>query len=267
MKKNKAVPSIVSLLLIFWLLLPMLATVLYAFSGQWDHSILPEELTLKWFASLFSDPRFIAAMGRTMLLCGSATALGVLFTVPTIFYIVMWHPKWERFLSILTVLPYGLPGVVAVVGLLQVYSSGPLAIAGTPWIVLGAYMISVLPYLYQSSRNALHGINARQLVESACLLGASPWRSFLHVIIPGITGGIVSGAILSFSVLFGEFVLANLLIGRGFETIQMYLYRRLLESGHTASAVVVVYLIIIALVSYLLVVFSQSGKTHNRREK
>jgi putative spermidine/putrescine transport system permease protein len=257
----------VGVLFAIYLLIPMAATLLYAFAGNWDHSVLPKSLTLAYFRDLFTDGRFYQAMGRSLFLCGLSTAVGVAVMVPSIFAILMWKPEWERFLTLLTVLPYGLPGVVAAVGLLQFYSAGPLAIAGTPWIVMGAYLVAILPFLYQSVSNSFKAMNAQALTEAAYTLGASPWKAFLKVVLPGMASGTVSAAILSFSVLFGEFVLANLLIGGGFETVQMFLYRRLQENGHVASAVVVVYLAVIGLVCWAVLALSRAGSKFERTEK
>jgi putative spermidine/putrescine transport system permease protein len=254
----------VGLLFAIYLLIPMAATLLYAFAGNWDHSVLPRSLTLAYFRDLFTDGRFYQSMGRSLFLCGLSTALGVVIMVPSIFAILMWKPEWERFLALLTVLPYGMPGVVAAVGLLQFYSSGPLAIAGTPWIVMGAYLVAILPFLYQSVSNSFKAISAQTLTEAAYTLGASPWQAFLKVVLPGMASGTVSAAILSFSVLFGEFVLANLLIGGSFETVQMFLYRRLQENGHVASAVVVVYLVVIGVVCWAIMALSRVGSKTER---
>ena len=51
---------------------------------------------------------------------------------------------------------------------------------GVPMIfaVLGVYVISILPYMYQGTRNSLRNVNARQLLDAAELLGASKMQAF-----------------------------------------------------------------------------------------
>lgn len=58
--------------------------------------------------------------------------------------------------------------------------------------------------------------------------------------------------LLSFSVLFGEFVLTNMLVGGHIQTIQVYLYRRVGESGHLASAIAITYFLFILAISMVL---------------
>ena len=52
-----------------FLLLPIAATVLYAFSSSWGATILPDGLSVKWFVQLLTDPRFMSAMGRSFFIC------------------------------------------------------------------------------------------------------------------------------------------------------------------------------------------------------
>lgn len=56
--------------LLFTLLaLPLLATLLYALSSDWSNTILPQGYSLKWFIQLWSDPRFLTALGHSLLIC------------------------------------------------------------------------------------------------------------------------------------------------------------------------------------------------------
>lgn len=64
-------------------------------------------------------------------------------------------------------------------------------------------------------------------------------------------------ALLSFSILFGEFVLINILVGGRFETLQLYLYAKLSTSGHIASAITVTYFALMAVITGLIVKFTR----------
>jgi putative spermidine/putrescine transport system permease protein len=77
------------------------------------------------------------------------------------------------------------------------------------------------------------------------------------VILPNIWPGVMVSALLSFSVLFGEFVLTNMLVGGHIQTIQVYLYQRVGESGHLASAIAISYFVFILLLSAVLLKLGQ----------
>ncbi|RUT35873.1 ABC transporter permease subunit [Paenibacillus zeisoli] len=256
MKKGRAFPRVILTATLIYLLIPLLATLLYSVAKSWQNTILPESWTLGWFRDLFMDPRFTLSLWRTLWICFLSVGLSVVVMLPTIFIVVVYLPRLEKLLNVLVLIPYAAPGVVMAVGLIKLYSSGPVAIAGTMWILVGVYFVAVLPYMYQGIRNSMRTIRTIDLIEAAELLGASKLMAFRRIIVPNVLPGIRVSVLLSFSILFGEFVLANLLVGGQFETIQIYLYHRLSESGHLASAVVICYFLVILILSGILLALS-----------
>ena len=97
------------------------------------------------------------------------------------------------------------------------------------------------------------------ITEAARTLGASTWTTFLSVIVPNIAPGILVSTLLSFSTLFGEFVVANLLVGGSFETVQIYLYLVMKQTGHLSSALVLIYVFILAVISLVLMKLTGEG--------
>lgn len=204
---------------------------------------------MKWYIELFQDERFFDAFQRTLFLIVMSVGLSIVIMLPTIFIITVYFSKWERLLQAAAMLPYGIPPIVGAVGLIKLYSAGPIPIAGTPWILIGAYFITILPFMYQGIRNSLRTLNAIQLVDAAELLGATKFQAFRTVVFPNIISGILVSALLSVALLFSEFALANLLVGGRFETLQIYLADKLNSSGHLTSAIVITYYSVILLLT------------------
>ncbi|WP_264737631.1 ABC transporter permease [Cytobacillus firmus] len=236
-------------LLVIYLLIPLIGTFLFSIAGKWDHTILPESYTMKWYIELFQDDRFYDAFQRTLFLIVMSVGLSIVIMLPTIFIITVYFSKWERLLQAAAMLPYGIPPIVGAVGLIKLYSDGPIPIAGTPWILIGAYFITILPFMYQGIRNSLRTLNAIQLVDAAELLGATKFQAFRTVVFPNIISGILVSTLLSVALLFSEFALANLLVGGRFETLQIYLADKLNSSGHLTSAIVITYYSVILLLT------------------
>lgn len=249
------------LLLMVYLMLPLLATIIYAFAKEWQTTILPESWTLEWFGEMFHDLRFLDALWKSLYLCLISVALSLVVMLPAVFVITVYLPRLESFMKGIVVLPYAVPGVVAAVGLIRAYSSGPINISGTAYILIGAYFVIILPYMYQGIRNSLLTVSAVDLLHAAEMLGASRIRAFINVILPNIWPGVITSTLLSFSILFGEFVLTNMLVGGHIQTIQVYLYRRMSESGHLASAIAISYFLFILVLSMILM---KLGKKVNR---
>jgi putative spermidine/putrescine transport system permease protein len=264
MKRRMGMHHFITGIMLVYLLLPLLATLLFALASKWSVTLLPESFTLRWFAELFQDKRFFLAMGRTVLIIVLSVALGIAVMVPTVFIVSVYFPRSERFLQAVAMLPFGIPPVVAAVGLLRMYAGGPLPLAGTPWILIFTYFVATLPFMYQGIRNSLRTVNAIELVHAAELLGANKWTAFRKVVLPGIAPGILVAVLLSVAMLFGEFALANLLVGGRFETLQIYLYQKINKSGHLGSAIVVTYYLLIVLITWALLKTGKSGHLSRR---
>lgn len=233
------------------MLLPILATALYSFSSRWGATILPDGLSLGWYLQLWAEPRFLAALLRSLLVCGGSLLLGVLLVVPASFVVFYYAPRLDRLMGLLILLPFAMPPVVTSVGLLSLYADERLPLIGTPWILLGCYFTILLPFLYRSLANRLQSLDLVNLMAAAQMLGASATRAFLLVILPALRKSLFASLFLSFSFLMGEFVFANLLVGTRFETLQIYLYNMRATSGHYTSAVVISYFLITLLLTWL----------------
>lgn len=134
-----------------------------------------------------------------------------------------------------------MPPVVSSVGLLQIYAGEPFVIVGTPWILVGTYFTITVPFMYRALANGLEGINLKDLIDAAHLLGASTFSAFMRCILPNLNRALLASLFLSFSFLMGEFVFANILVGTRYETLQIYLYTKRMTSGHLNAAIVATY--------------------------
>jgi putative spermidine/putrescine transport system permease protein len=256
-QSNSLYHRLVVTLLFLILLLPLLGTLLYSLATSWSASILPDGLTLKWYLALWSEPRFLIAFAQSLLVCLGALALSVVLILPLLFVVHYYFPRLDSLMNVLILLPFAVPPVVSAVGLLHLYGSGPLAMVGTPWILIGCYFTIALPFMYRAISNNLQAINLHDLMDAAHLLGASTWKAAVLVILPNLRKGLMVSLFLSFSFLFGEFVFANLLVGTRFETLQVYLNNMKNSSGHFNSALVISYF-------FFVLVFTWAANRLNR---
>lgn len=257
MKRSKKMPHFIIILMFIYLFLPLLISLVYSLSKEWTNTILPVGLTFEWYQKLFEDSRFIDSLIRTLLLSFGTMLSVLLILIPAVFAIVVYLPKLDRAFKFIIMMPFALPGVVSAVALIRTYGKTDLSMV---IVLAGAYFVLVMPFMYQGIRNSLLAIHTRTLMDAAAILGASRFQAFRTIIIPAIIPGIFASSLLSFSVIFGEFVLANLLVGGYFETVQIYLYRRLSESGHISSAIVIVYFILLLVISFGMMYLTRKEK-------
>jgi putative spermidine/putrescine transport system permease protein len=224
--------------LVAYLAVPILMTMFYSFTRVWT-DLLPERFSLEPWRILFTDPNFWAAISRSLILSFSAVAICVFFLVPTLFAITLYAPKLSSTLEFFSLWPFVFPGVIMAVGLIKLFSSPPLAISGTPWLLIPAVTVVVMPYVYRAVANAFESADVRGLSEAARSLGASDLHILAWVIFPTVLPGVLSGGVLALSAGFGEFSLAQLIVGSAWPTLPYYQYLTNSTDGHKSAAITV----------------------------
>ena len=219
------------ILMIFglYMIFPLLSTFFYSTSTSWSNTIIPEDFTFQWFVQLMQDPNFISAVIRSLTLTVITLVVVLIVMVPTVFLVYMYFPKVDHFMKGLVLMPYAIPGVILATGLLRMYSGSVIPMYA---VLVGGLFIGSLPFMYQGVRNSLESVQTKKLMEAAEILGANKFISFIKIILPNIRLGLLITTLLIFSSFFGEFVLTNLLIGGRYETIRIYMLRRMNENGH-----------------------------------
>ena len=236
MKKRNAFPGLVIGAFLFYMLLPIVATYAFSVATRWDRSILPEGLTLDWYKVAFTDKWFTIVFKNSLVLSVSTVIASSLVIVPTAYWVHLRVPKARALMDLISTLPFAIPGVVLALGLIRLYARPPLMLARTPAMLVAAYVIFTMPFMYRPVANSLEAVDIRTLTEAAQSLG-SPWiRTFWQVILPNILPGILSGGLLVFATIFGEFTIATFLVGARYKTFPMQLVYFTRRDGRIASA-------------------------------
>lgn len=245
---SKIINIIIILAILVYVLVPLLATLLYSLATNWTTTVLPEAYTFRWFAELFQDPDFYAAMGRTILLALIGTIGAMILVVPTVFILYVYHPRWLWIIDVLQIISFSVPAVISAMSLMSAYSG-----KGIPMLLLvvGSYIVGGIPMIQLGTRNSLRSIDARELMESAEILGASKIESFKKIILPNIKNGIIASGLFRFSTLFGEFGTLNLLVGGAFPNIQIFLRQNMTRSGHYTAAISISYFTIVTIMTVI----------------
>lgn len=256
-KSEKVYHYIVLSVLFIVLAFPIFATMLYSLTSAWSVSILPENITLKWYANLLSDERFFTSLMHSLYVCLSALFLAIVCIFPIVFCVNYYFLKLKAFINLLIILPFAIPPIVSSVGLLQIYAD---SIGGTPYILIGSYFCMCIPFIYRAIDNNFQAININELIASNQMLGGSTIGAIFKVILPNLKNGILVALFLSFSFLIGEFLFANILVGTQYETLQVYLYNIKNQSGHYSSALVIAYFALIFIATFIADIISQKEK-------
>jgi len=221
---------------IAFMVVPVIATALFSVATRWDRTLWPEGLTLNWWIKVSSRSAFLDTLMNSLWLSALSVLVSLILVVPAAYLVHARMPRAKPWLEFLSLVPFSLSGVVLALALIRLYSKLPLPLINTPNLLIAAYVIITLPFMYRAVMNALESVDTNRLSEAAQSLGANPAQVLLRVIVPNIAPGIVNGSLLVFSTAFAEFVLANLLTGTRFKTFPIYLVEFTRSDARQASA-------------------------------
>lgn len=209
----------------FWLILgalyfvtPLVAT--FEFSISWDPAN-----PLKAYQRVFEDKKFWDSFLYSNLLALATIIVNTILIVPTAYWIRLRLPQARRIVEFITLLPFVVPAIILVFGLIGVYSA-PIGIPftdirllqpltmfkfGTNILIVAGYMILAMPYMYRSVDTGMRTVDVRTLTEAAQSLGANWLTIITRVILPNVRTALLSGALLTFAIVVGEVTLASFL--------------------------------------------------------
>jgi len=201
-----------------YFVLPLLAT--FEFSLSWDPAV-----PFKAYQRAFEDVRFWRSFIASNVFAVITIIACIILVVPTAYWIRLRLPQARRIVEFITLMPFVVPAIILVFGLIRVYST-PFTIpftdivfmqaltqfkAGTNILIVAGYMVLAMPYMYRSVDTGMRTVDILTLTEAAQSLGASWFVIITRVILPNIRSALLSGALLTFAIVVGEVILASFL--------------------------------------------------------
>ncbi|SHM31349.1 putative spermidine/putrescine transport system permease protein [Caldanaerovirga acetigignens] len=255
----KIIGKIFLILILLYILLPILSSVIFAFSTKWDTTILPEGFSIETFEKVITNPDFWLSLLHSSILSVSVIFLSVILILPAALAVELKLPQFRSFLELFSIFPYAIPPVLLALGIIQVFAPLPIPIYGTPLLLILAVTTLVLPFTYRTIDNALQATNAKQLIEAALTLGAD-WITIMQkILFPNILTGLQNGSLLVASLVFGEFVFANLLVGTNWITIPVWTFKVSRIDGKIGSVLAVINFVFVYILSSLLLSKGELG--------
>ena len=217
-----------------YFLLPLYATAVYGFSNG-------KHFTLQPLWDGLGDPGFQTSLRLSLFYSVLTTLLALAVVAPTAYMVELRFQRLRSTIEFLSILPFVIPPIILVVGLSSMYGiKSPVNLLASSWapvLLMGGYFILTLQFTFRAIDNALRAVDVRTLTEASSSLGAGTIRTFMKVIVPSISLGLVSAALLAFTTAMGEFTLAALL---GYPTFPVYLLNVNGWQPHMGEALVLV---------------------------
>jgi 2-aminoethylphosphonate transport system permease protein len=181
--------------------LPFLVIVLGAFATSWS-GVLPSGATLGNFSTVFTESATANTVTASLITAVVATVIA-LVVATTAALSTRRSPALKRVVDTVFLLPVAIPSVAVGLALLMAFSSGPLPLNGTVWIVIVAHTVLVVALAYQPISAAVSRLDPA-FEEAASALGAGKARIIATVVLPLLRPALAGAAAMCIAMSMGE---------------------------------------------------------------
>lgn len=270
MTKTSPLSKLYIALVFIFLYAPMVVMTVFSFNGS-ESTYIFDGFSLQWYEHLFRDSITMNALKNTVVLAvissvistllGSAAAVGIYnmknkylkSSVMTATNIPMMNPEIVTGISMMLLFVF----VGVLMNRTNVLGFSTILIAHItfqlPYVIL-----SVLPKLRQSDP---------RVFEAAQDLGCHPVKAFFKVVLPQIRSGIVSGAIMAFTLSLDDFIISYFTNGPDFQTLPIHIFsmtkKRVKPDMYALSTLIFV----VILVLLILMNIAQSNSDKKQRKE
>ncbi len=209
-KKNNNWAIFWAILALLYFFVPMFGTFLFSLRMKRD------TLSLLAYQSVLSDSDFLRSFRYSAIMGVVTVLISVLLLLPSVYWIYIRVPKMRPVMEIVTILPFVIPVIVLVFGLIRTFARPPLQLTlttfGTDLLIVAGYVIISMPYMYRAIDVGMRSIDVRTLTEAAQSLGSNWFQILTQVILPNLRLAILSGALICFATVMGELILGDFLV-------------------------------------------------------
>ena len=243
-KKHNFTKVFTLFLVLSFFYLPILSLMIFSFNDSRSLTSW-SGFSLQWYQALFENREMMNAISTTISIALISTFVAtVMGTLAAIGISKSRRLVKELVLSVNN-FPILNPEIVTAIGLMLMYSS--LNIEKGFITMLLAHIIFSTPYVILSVLPRLRRLDP-DIAEAALDLGATPLQALWKVIVPMIMPGIVSGALIAFTMSFDDFVISYFVSGNGVKNISILVYTMSKRINPTINALSTILVVIITIV-------------------
>ena len=184
---------------------PLAATFIFSLHGK------KGVLGFAAYHRVFADPQFLKTFSFSFEMAVCTIVVGLALIIPTVIWIHLRAPWAKPIVETFSLLPFVIPPIVLVFGLIRMYSAPPFQLVSSPALLVAGYVVLSCPYIYRAVDAGLRAMDLRGLTEAAQSLGASWGTIMFKIVLPNMRVSLLSAAFLTFSIVIGELTLAVML--------------------------------------------------------
>ena len=259
-KKHSVASKIILILTMLFFYLPILYIIVFSFNDSRSLTKF-SGFSLRWYEKMFADSTMMEAVLYTVIIALIATVVSTVVGTITAIGLSKSRKVVQKMVERINDLPVMNPDIVTAISLLMFFSV--LSVKKGFGTLLLAHIMFCIPYVMLSVTPKLRSLDPN-LIDAAMDLGATPFQALTKVIVPQIKPGIVSGALIAFTMSFDDFVISYFTTGNGVSNISILVYTmsKRVNPSINALSTIVILLITLALgvVNIVPIVREKRGK-------
>ncbi len=246
-KKNRNGGRILMILMIAFFYLPILYMIIFSFNEGKSLTSFTG-FSLRWYKHMLESREMMEALSTTFSIAIISTIVSTI--VGTISAIGLSKSKKivREVMDQVNNLPMMNPEIVTAIGFMLLFITFKVE-KGYVTMLL-AHIAFCIPYVMLSVMPKVRSLDPN-LANAAMDLGATPWQALTKVIVPQITPGIVSGALIAFTMSVDDFIISYFVTGSGVKNLSIIVYtmsKRINPSINAVSTLMVVIITIVLLI-------------------
>lgn len=245
-QKTKAYEKLFLFLVMAFFYLPIIYVVIFSFNSSKSLSSFTG-FSLQWYEKMFANRTIMESIWYTVACAVIATTVSTIVGTITAIGLSKSSKALREAINQVNNLPMLNPDIVTAIGFMLFFTSLRIRTGFTTMVL--AHIAFCIPYVILSVMPKLRTLDPN-LAEAALDLGCTPLQALWKVIIPQITPGIISGALVAFSMSFDDFVISLFTTGPGVNNISIYVYANVKRINPTINALsaLIVYVVTVILI-------------------
>lgn len=245
-KKKHSTGKIVMALLIAFFYLPIIYMIIFSFNDGKSLTVF-EGFSLRWYQHMLESQDMMDALYTTFSVALLATAVSTVVGTIAAIGLSKSRKIVRDIMEQVDNLPMMNPEIVTAIGFMLLFIT--FKVDKGYLTMLLTHIAFCIPYVILSVMPKIRSLDPN-LADAAMDLGATPWRALTKVIVPQITPGIVSGALIAFTMSVDDFIISYFVTGGGVKNLSIMVYtmsKRVNPSINAVSSLVVVIITVVLL--------------------
>ena len=246
-KKNKTFSKVYLALIMAFFYLPIVYVVIFSFNASRSLTNFTG-FSLQWYEKMFSNKTMMESIYYSVIIAVIATAVSTVVGTISAIGLSKSNRGIKELVTQINNLPMLNPDIVTAIGMMLFFVTINVKTGFATLLI--AHIVFCIPYVMLSINPKLRQLDDN-IAEAALDLGCTPFEALWKVIVPQIREGIISGALVAFTMSFDDFVISYFTTGPGINNISTYVYstsKRINPSVNALSTLIVVVITVVLII-------------------